>query len=256
MHRTTTFAALGLTAALAAGPAPAQTPIGHLAPGGVTIEGTVTDVFGNRFVLQDASGRTLVHGGPERHMRLDIRPGERLTVIGRPERGGFDAFTIRRENGREIVIRGDGGPPPWAGQADRRDRRAEGPRGPDRQAAAIAPEQAIRAVEAAGYRAQGAPEPHRRHYEVVALNPRGERVNVHVDFTGRVYRETWDRGAGFGGRPEEAEARRMAEAAGYRLSGPMTARPRHYEVEATSPDGRPVVLHIHAEGVRHVRALR
>jgi len=253
MRHTTTLAALGLATALAAGPAFAQTPIGSLAPGGVTIQGTVTDVFGNRFVLQDASGRTLVHGGPERHLRLDIRPGERLTVIGRPDRGGFDAFTIRRENGQEIVIRGAEKPPH---RADRPALRADGPRGPDRYAAAISPEQAIRAVEAAGYRVQGTPEAHRRHYEVVALNPRGERVNVHVDFAGRVYRETWDRGLGFGGRPQEAEARRMAEAAGYRLAGPMAARPRHYEAEATDPDGRRVLLHIHAEGVRHVYPIR
>jgi hypothetical protein len=150
----------------------------------VTIEGTVTDVFGNRFILQNPSGRTLVHGGPERHQRLDIRP------------------------------------------------------------------------EAAGYRVQGQPEAHRRHYEVIALNPRGERVKVHVDFAGQVYRETWDRGRGFGDRPEEAEARRMAEAAGFRIVGPMLAHPRHYEAEAVAADGRRVRLHIHAEGVRHANALR
>jgi hypothetical protein len=256
MTRSPRFAVLGLAAALAAAPALAQTPIGSLAPGGVTIEGTVTDVFGNRFVLQDPSGRTLVHGGPERYRRLDIRPGERLRVTGRPKHDGFDAFVIRRENGQEITIRSPEGPPPWAGHRERREPRADRPRGPDRHSALLAPEAVIRAVEAAGYRVQGQPEAHRRHYEVIALNPRGERVKVHVDFAGQVYRETWDRGRGFGDRPAEAEARRMAEAAGFRIVGPMLARPRHYEAEAVTADGRRVWLHIHAEGVRHADALR
>jgi hypothetical protein len=246
--RKTLLATLGL-AALLAPPAAAQVPIGSLAPGGVTIQGTVTDVFGNRFVLQDQSGRMLVDGGPARHQRLDIRAGERVTVTGRLEENGFRAESLRREDGREIAIARPAGPPPRA--AEMPDRR-----GPARHAAPIPPEAAVRAAEAAGYRVQGSPERHPRHYEMVALNPRGERVQVHVDFEGRVYRETWDRGRGFGGRPAEAEARRMAEAAGYRLAGPMEARPRHYEVEAVRADGQRVRLHVHAEGVRRVEALR
>ncbi|MCX7684786.1 MAG: hypothetical protein N2Z67_05860 [Acetobacteraceae bacterium] len=247
-NRKTLLAGLGLAALLGA-PAAAQVPIGSLTPGGVAIQGTVTDVFGNRFVLQDQSGRMLVDGGGPRHQRLDIRSGERLTVTGRLEENGFRAESIRREDGREIAIARPAGPPPRAaGTPDRR--------GPSRHAAVIAPEAAVRAAEAAGYRVQGSPERHPRHYEMAALNPRGERVQVHVDFEGRVYRETWDRGRGFGGRPEEAEARRMAEAAGYRLTGPMEARPRHWEAEALRADGQRVRLHVHAEGLRRVETVR
>ncbi len=246
--RKTALAALGLAALLAA-PAAAQVPIGSLAPGGVTIQGQVTDVFGNRFVMQDQTGRMLVDGGPARHQRLDIRSGERLTVTGRMEENGFRAETIRREDGREIAIARPAGKP-------HRHERGPDRRGPARHAAVIAPEAATRAAEAAGYRVQGAPQRHERHYEVIALNPRGERVLVRVDFEGRVFRETWDRGRGFDIRPEEAEARRLAEAAGFRLTGGMQARPRHYEVEAVRADGQRVRLHVHAEGVRHVEILR
>ena len=242
-----------LAATLIAAPALAQTPIGSLAPGGVTIEGSVTDVFGNRFVLQDASGRILVEAGPERHRRLELRPGERLSVTGRPAGGGFDAFTIRRPDGSEVFIRNPEGPPPWSGAGRRAE---EAGRGPSRLAAALPPESAIRAATAAGYRVEGSPERHPRHYELVAINPRGERVQLHVDFEGRLYRESWDRGRGFGGRPSEAEARRVAEAAGYMLVGAMEPHPRHYEVTATTSDGRQVRLHLHAEGIRRVDALR
>lgn len=238
--------AVGLAALLAL-PAAAQVPIASLTPGGVTIQGAVTDVFGNRFVLQDQTGRMLVDGGSARHQRLDIRPGERVSVTGRLEENGFRADIIRREDGREIAITRPGGRPAHP---------TEDRRGPARHAAAISPEAAVRAAEAAGYRVQGTPERHPRHYEMVALNPRGERVQVHVDFEGRVYHEIWDRGRGFGGRPEEQEARRMAEAAGYRVIGAMEARPRHYEVEAVRADGQRVRLHVHAEGVRRVEAIR
>lgn len=254
MTRTPGFAALSLAAALLAAPAAlAQTPIGSLSSGGITIEGTVTDVFGNRFVVQDSTGRVLVEAGPERHHRLDIRPGERLRITGRPDKGGFDAFTIRRENGTEIFIRPPYGPPPWSGGGRRSERDADGS---PRVSGMITPEAVLRAVAAAGYRAERAPQLERRHYEVVAINPRGERVKLHVDFEGRIYRETWDRGRGFGGRPTETDARRAAEAAGYTLTGPLVPHPRHYEALAKAPDGREVRLHLHAEGIRRVEDLR
>jgi hypothetical protein len=161
----------------------ANTPIGSLAPGGVTVEGQVTDVFGNRFVLQDSTGRILVEAGPDWYHRLDIRQGERLRVTGRPDGRAFDAHVIRREDGREIVVRRAEGPPPWAGRGGREER-VEG--GIDRAAA-------IRAAEAAGYRIRGDVEPKRRHWEIEATNARGERVEIHIDLAGRITREEWDR---------------------------------------------------------------
>jgi hypothetical protein len=255
MPRNTALAALALAAGLAAPPALAQTPIGSLSSGSVTIEGTVTDVFGNRFVLQDRSGRILVEAGPTRHQRLSLQTGERLRVVGKPDDGGFAAFTIRREDGSEIVIRSAGGPPPWAGRGGP-GRERERDRDRDRRTEAPGANVALAAATAAGYRPEGQPELHRRHYEVTALNRRGERVRLHVDFDGRIYRETWDRGRGFGARPSEQEARRMAEAAGFTIQGPLEPHPRHFEAAATSQDGRRVTLHLHADGIRRVETRR
>jgi hypothetical protein len=189
MRRTILTPAIALGAALAwAGAAPAQVPIGQLGLHGTTIEGTVTDVFGNRFVLRDDSGRVLVEAGPERHHRLDIRAGERLRVTGRAEDGGFEAFRIRREDGREIFVRNPEGPPPWAGGRGRADDR--------RGALELTPEAAVRAAEAAGYRPAGTPERHPRHYELRATNPRGEAVELRIEENGRITRERWIRGPG------------------------------------------------------------
>jgi hypothetical protein len=110
-----------VAAALAAGPVFAQTSIGALGQDGlIEIEGAVTEVLGNRFVLRDDTGAILVTNGPSWHHSLDIRPGETLRVAGEPEDGEFDAFRIYRADGEMIEIRPVDGPPPWAGGPNRR----------------------------------------------------------------------------------------------------------------------------------------
>ncbi len=260
MIRIATTAAL-LT--LVASPLMAQTPIGSLPQrGGMTIEGTVSDVFGNRFVLQDDSGRVLVETGPDRNRRLDIKPGEKLRVVGRSDDGGFDAFTIRRADGSEIVLRSpddkrpraEGPGPRGEGPGPKREARRGPP--PPMPAAAISTDGVLKAITDAGYKPEGAPERHPRHFEVDAVNADGERVRVHADLDGRVYREVWDRGRGFDERPSEAEARRFAETGGYTIVGPLEAHPRHYEVLATDANGRQVRLKLHADGIRDVDMVR
>jgi uncharacterized protein YdeI (BOF family) len=108
--------AAALAAALTTGTAVAQTPIDQLAPrSGVTVEGEVTHVFGNRFVVDDGTGSVLVETGPPWHHDISMEVGERVTVTGEPDEGGFDAFVIRRSDGDEIEIRPAEGPPPWSG---------------------------------------------------------------------------------------------------------------------------------------------
>lgn len=190
---TTRKVLLATAALLLAAPVAAQTPIGSLDGRGVTIQGTVTDVFGNKFVLRDDSGTTLVEAGPSWYHRLNVHPGERVTVTGRPERSGFDAFSIVRENGDRIEVRRADGPPPWAGSRDwrgERDKRAGGD-GRARASIALSDAEVFRTLAAAGYTDFGRIERKRRHVEVETRNRHGERVEVHVDADGQVYKERW-----------------------------------------------------------------
>lgn len=173
-------------ALLFAGPVLAQVPIGSLGGPGTTIQGTVGEVFGNKFVLRDDTGAVLVEAGPEWFRRLEVRPGERLTVIGKPDgTRSFDAFTIVRENGERIEVRPAVGPAPWSGGERRSEARAE---------LARVSEQAIRErLAALGYRDIRKVEHKRSGFEVEGWNARGERVELHLDRDGNIVRERWKR---------------------------------------------------------------
>lgn len=86
----------------------------------VAIKGEVADIFGNKFVLQDASGRALIDTGPRGEGRAVAAKGETLTVQGRFERGIVRAEVIVHADGRNEAF----GPPkgPKGGP--------DGPKGP------------------------------------------------------------------------------------------------------------------------------
>jgi hypothetical protein len=86
----------------------------------LSIVGTVTHSFGNRFVLEHDSGPLLVDTGPHWFAKRAFAVGERLRVRGRIDGMDFEAREIVRTDGSTVVIRPDRGPPPWAGGPRRR----------------------------------------------------------------------------------------------------------------------------------------
>lgn len=218
-----------VTSLTAAAIAYGQTPIGQLNTAqGVTISGTVADIFGNKFVIEDASGKMLVENGPEWFRKIEVTRGEKLTVIGRPDGGSFEAFAIVRADGTRIEVRPARGPAPWAGGkksavtdgpdvqdskeplplhervAREVERERHGPaayskhwkgkKGP----AHVSPSdelpyrEILTTLEKNGYTNIHDVDRKRHHYEFDATNRFGERVEVHVDFSGNVYKEERD----------------------------------------------------------------
>jgi uncharacterized protein YdeI (BOF family) len=86
----------------------------------VAIKGDVAEVFGNKFVLQDASGRALVDTGPRGESRMVVAKGETVTVQGRFDRGMVRADVLVHADGRNEAF----GPP------DHGPRGPNGPKGP------------------------------------------------------------------------------------------------------------------------------
>lgn len=85
----------------------------------VAIKGEVAEIYGNKFVLQDSSGRALVDTGPRGEGRAVVTKGEAVTVQGRFDRGIVRAEVIVHADGRNEAF----GPPGPKGPKD-------GPKGP------------------------------------------------------------------------------------------------------------------------------
>jgi len=79
----------------------------------VTIKGQVAEIFGNKFVVVDGSGRALVDAGPGGEGGRTVAKDEAVTVQGRFEDGFIRASFVVHADGRvEALGRPDGPPRP------------------------------------------------------------------------------------------------------------------------------------------------
>ena len=77
----------------------------------VTIRGRVAEVYGNKFILADASGRALVDTGPEGDDRTLVSAGQPVTVQGRFDRGLVHAAFLVGADAKVTALGPLGGPP-------------------------------------------------------------------------------------------------------------------------------------------------
>ncbi|MHA6722396.1 hypothetical protein [Sphingomonas sp. RS2018] len=110
------------------------TPIARLssASGVVTVKGRVTDVFNDRVVIQDATGRTLIDAGQE--ARGSIARGAPLTVQGQVRDGQLRPSYLIDQTGAVRAVgpggKGPGGHGPRGHEGPGRPGGPDGPRGP------------------------------------------------------------------------------------------------------------------------------
>jgi hypothetical protein len=119
----TAFAILALGAAAGAGAMKLTRPSMELAPmtpvaisampdwSLVTVKGKVAEVFGNKFIVQDDSGRALVETGPAGEGGKLVGLNEAVSVQGRFERGFLHPSFIVRQDGSVEALGPAGGPP-------------------------------------------------------------------------------------------------------------------------------------------------
>lgn len=85
------------------------TAIDALQPGGPSaVRGRVAEIFGNKFIVDDGSGRALVDLGPRGQDADTVTKGETVTVQGIFERGIVHAQIVSHADGRAEAF----GPPP------------------------------------------------------------------------------------------------------------------------------------------------
>ena len=76
----------------------------------VAVKGQVIEVFGNKFVLQDDSGRALIETGRRGESGTLVAKSETVTVQGRFEHGFVHAMAIQHGDGKIVLL--DPPPPP------------------------------------------------------------------------------------------------------------------------------------------------
>jgi hypothetical protein len=92
----------------------------------VAIKGVVAEIFGNKFIVQDGSGRALVDTGPRGEDRLAVARGETVTVQGRLDRGVVHADVLAHADGRNEAF----GPPDHGPRGPKERPGARADRGP------------------------------------------------------------------------------------------------------------------------------
>jgi len=250
--------------AILASAAMAQVAIDQIRPEGISIKGTVADIFGDKFVLEDKSGRILVQTGPVGPQASPVKSGETVTVIGVPGDRTFDARKVLRENG-EIAF--DAPPPPPRPGIDPSPRRLidgsapppppgapSGPRDPagDRGLMAIQDrDNVLRILKDAGLTAIGEPVRHPKHIEIPARTGAGKNVIVSLDRFGRLD-EIEDADRDRERRPAQtigpADAERFAREAGYSIREAPEQRKHHYKILAANAKGEILELHMDFAG--------
>ncbi len=155
----------------------APVAVSALAPSAaVAAKGEVAEIFGNKFILQDGTGRALVETGPAGESGILVKPGESLTVQGRFENGFLHARQITRADGTVVAVGPAGGPP--SGLDRLRERVGLGAQ-PDSEAL-------TGQVQRQGYTDIRFLGRGPRHFDVVAKAQDGRERLLHVGFDGTI----------------------------------------------------------------------
>lgn len=233
--------------AIAASAALAQVAINQIGSDGITIKGKVAELFGDKFILDDGSGRILIQTGPTGPRTLSVTSGETVSVVGTPRDKTFDARQILRENGE--VVFAAASPPPAAGLAPPQpDRgRAGDPRGAPVDRSAV-----DKVLLDMKLTAMGEPVRHPKHIEIPARAADGKLLIVSLDRFGRLDEiEDADHDKERVSESRSivaADVERIARDAGFTPSEPIERRKRHFEVLATDRNGETVELHVDLGG--------
>jgi hypothetical protein len=152
------------------------TPIQPIPIGATAVKGDVAEIFGNKFIVQDGTGRTLVETGREGEGRTLVAKGEPVQVQGRFEDGFLHAAALTHGDGKRVVIGPLGAPPSRLDHA--RERLGLWPQ------ADIAGLTAL--VQSAGYSDIRVAGRGPRHLDVVAKTADGKDHDLHVGFDGLI----------------------------------------------------------------------
>ncbi|WP_058600028.1 hypothetical protein [Aureimonas ureilytica] len=239
----------------------------------IRLDGRVTDVFGNRFVLEDATGRTLVELGPRGENGALVKIGDTVVVDGAFRGGEVRADAISVGGGERVALerpRPDRGPGPGGPGRDGPERDGpgrEGPGGPGRHGpghdgppppppgeraerdgrwfdfGSVDKDAAAKSLADAGYKDVTLVDAKRHHAEFTATDAAGQRWDLKVDENNAIAeREPYVAPL------DEAATKAAIEKLGYTYVGDYETGPRHVAAEAKDKSGRDVTVELNFDG--------
>ena len=115
----TALVAVGATGAFAVGATRPSVEMAPLSPVAIrtltastnviTVKGQVAETYGNKFVLADAGGKTLVDTGRAGEYAVLVKSGQPVTVQGHFRRGYVEASFLIGPDGKVVTLRHMGG---------------------------------------------------------------------------------------------------------------------------------------------------
>jgi hypothetical protein len=210
---------------------PSPSPSAPATP--VVVEGTLTEIFGNRFILESAGERMLVEPFDGRAL-LSAARGDTVRVEG--ERAGALITAKQVFRGTEPVLAPslDAAPPAAAPPSAHPSERG-----------------IIAVVQGLGLVPIGAPLRKKQHTEILARMPDGRTVYVSFDRSDRLWEiedAEHDKKSVIPRGFMRGDYDRIAREAGFTPTGAFEQKREHVELEATNRRGERLELHIDRAG--------
>jgi hypothetical protein len=140
----------------------------------VKLNGTVTDVFGQRYVVDEGGKKSLVDIGPKGRELVTIKSGDKVSIEGELTDAG-EVHAVRVSVADQPAVELPGQESLWqrltgSGQTDK---------------VSLTPQMAKDMVGKAGYEVVGEPRPEKKHFEVLARKD-GQFYEVHAHRNGEL----------------------------------------------------------------------
>lgn len=140
----------------------------------IKLNGTVTDVFGQRYVVEDSGKKSLVDIGPKGNELVSIKSGDKVIVQGElTDAGEVHALSVAVADKPPVELPGQKSL--W--------QRLTGAEPKDK--VALTPAMAKDMVTKGGYEVVGEPRPEKKHFEVLAMKD-GHYYEVHAHRNGEL----------------------------------------------------------------------
>ncbi len=227
-------------------PAFAQLTIEEALAGGVVLRGRVADVFGDRLLVEDATGRVLVELAGTTDKPVAIEAGQALIIEGRLRGRVLEARRVTVAEGETVS----------------RDEQPRGARPPVAQEDPNALMQALTrpadiatmraTLEAVGFRTAGSPVRHEKSTEIPVRDARGKAWVASLDRFGRI-EEIEIADYDDDSVPDKpafppADVARQVEREGFRPQAGAERRPQHFEILVLNSRSELIELHVDFAG--------